>query len=225
VARSKILRDLINGTVGLGDALFRLKVILSDLENNEITKWINGEVAGYKSVDDVPDYRVLEGMAMGTYLVNGSFKYSNAQVPLEILISNDDINQILTTSITAGISIIENQLKNSSCDFGKIVPTAYCHSISNKDLQIINMNVVTSQTEIENIVAIVKNKLVDILIELDKKYDHLDEYDISEQLDANPDMKAQVVYNINNIIYNDSIEIGDGNKFTGSTIGHQIGGV
>lgn len=70
MARSNLLKDTVSGQVDLENILLRLKVILSDLEDKDILGWIEGELRGYSEEDIAPDYRIITGRAMGTYIVS-----------------------------------------------------------------------------------------------------------------------------------------------------------
>jgi len=54
------LKEIVNGSVSLETILMRLKVILSDLENDTIMSWVRGELEGY-SDRPLPSYRIFDG--------------------------------------------------------------------------------------------------------------------------------------------------------------------
>ena len=58
-------------------------------------------------------------------------------------------------------------------------------------------------------------------MELEKGFDNLDSLDISSQL--NVETKTQLTININNIVYDESIKIGDKNRVRNSPIGNILG--
>ena len=47
MAKSKVIKELANGTIDTLTALKRAKVLLYDLDNQEISDWINCEITGY----------------------------------------------------------------------------------------------------------------------------------------------------------------------------------
>ncbi|WP_269800869.1 AbiTii domain-containing protein [Bacillus sp. SN10] len=49
MARSQLLKDVVSGQASLENILLRLKVILSDLDNDLTMSWIQGELHGYDS--------------------------------------------------------------------------------------------------------------------------------------------------------------------------------
>lgn len=61
MARSQLLKDLVNGQETLENILLRLKVILSDLDNELIMNWIQGELQGFDTKEDIPTYRIKKG--------------------------------------------------------------------------------------------------------------------------------------------------------------------
>ncbi|PFQ75691.1 hypothetical protein COK15_15140 [Bacillus cereus] len=224
MARSQLLKDLVSGQVSIENILLRLKVILSDLDNDLIMSWIQGELHGYESGEELPAYRILKGSPVGTYLINGHAKYSNAQVPIEAVLGKEMIEQLITVNVKDSIKTLEEILNSESKEkYGKVVPTTICHGISNDDLQIIGMTIKCASNLISGIVSKVKSKLVDIIMELEKQYDNLDEMDIKSQVDEDNSKKEQVILNIEQIIFDESIKLGDKNKLSRSGIGHWFG--
>ncbi|MBB5149013.1 MULTISPECIES: AbiTii domain-containing protein [Ureibacillus] len=223
MARSQLLKDAVSGKESIENILLRLKVILSDLDNENIMNWVNGELQGYKDKESVPSYRILKGRIIGTYLINFSVKYKDAPVPLEFLISKEEIDELRTVRMTDGIATIQNILRGENREnYGFVIPTAYCHAISTDDFQIAGMRVRIGSNQLDGIVSCVKSKLVEVIMELEKEFENLDELDIRSQIKENESVK-QVIYNIENIIYDKSVKVGDKNKIERSRIGHLFG--
>lgn len=224
MARSQLLKDLVRGNECIENILLRLKVILSDLDNELIMNWIDGELQGYVK-EDVPSYRILKGELMGTYLLNYQFQYTNAPVPVEHVLDEERVNQLKTINITDSITALQNVLNDKNKEnYGKIIPTALCHYMSTEEFQIAGMRTIVASNQLDGIVSKVKSKLVDIVMELEKQFDNLDEMDIKSQVEENQYKKEKVVLNIEQIIYDGSIKLGDKNKFNKSRLGHWLGG-
>lgn len=224
MARSQLLKDVVSGQASLENILLRLKVILSDLDNDLIMSWIQGELHGYDSGEELPTYRVLKGSPVGTYLVNGSAKYTNAQVPIEAVLNKEMIENMITVNVQDSIKTLEEILNGKSKEnYGIVVPTSICHGISNYDLQIIGMTIKCASNLLSGIVSKVKSKLVDIIMELEKQYENLDEMDIKSQVDEDTSKKEQVILSIEQIIFDESIKLGDKNKLSRSGIGNWFG--
>lgn len=224
MARSELLKDLVAGQKTLENILLRLKVILSDLDNEVIMNWIQGELQGYDAKEDMPAYRIIKGQPMGTFIVNCSTQYTNSQVPLELLIPQEQIDQLITIHVKDSINTLQEVIdKGNDADYGKVVPTAFCHAISTEGLQIGSMRIKCPSNIISKIVANVKTKLVDVILELEKQYDNLDEMDIKSQVDEDTSKKEQVILSIEQIIFDESIKLGDKNKISRSGIGNWFG--
>lgn len=225
MSRSQLLKDLVSSTTSIENILLRLKIILSDLDNETIMNWVNGELEGYKEKENLPNYRILTGSPMGTFIVNRKFKYTDAQVPLESLLPNDLVGEIKTLHVHDGIATVQTILNGDNRDkYAKQIPTSFCHSISRDGLQIAGMNVMIPSNQLEGIVSHVKSKLVNIIMELERQFENLDDLDIRPQLGNDTSKKAQMIYNIEKIIYEGSIEMGDKNKIKNSKLGNFFGG-
>jgi hypothetical protein len=223
MGRSQLLKDAVSGKESIENILLRLKVILTDLDNENIMNWVNGELEGYKDKEYLPSYRVLKGNITGTYLVNYTTQYTDHPVPLDFLISKEKIEELKVLKTSDGIATIQNILQGGNREgYGSVIPTAYCHAISTDELQIAGMKVKVASNQLDGIVSRVKSKLVEVIMELEKEFDNLDELDIRSQIEENGAAK-QLIYNIENIIYDKSIKVGDKNKMDRSRIGHLWG--
>ncbi|WP_203334383.1 hypothetical protein [Planococcus beigongshangi] len=223
MARSQLLKDIVSGKEQLENILMRLKVILSDLDNEIIMNWVDGELRGYKDPKDIPPYRKLRGIPYGTFLVNFQTTYTEAQVPLEVLLDKETITNLCVLEFKDGIKAIENMLNGDNRNnIAKPISTAFCHKISVDELQIASMKVKFSSNQVDGLVSNVKSKLIEVIMELEKQFDNIEDLDIKEQIDDDSTKKSSVIYNIENIIYEGSIDMGDKNKIKGSRIGNLL---
>lgn len=221
MARSQLLKDAVNGKASLENIFFRLKVILSDLESDSIKKWIDGEIEGYKPDEELPSYRIIKGVITGTYLVNYEYQYENQPVPLTLLINDEERERKLHTMLFRdGIGTIQNFIESEKdTHYRKVFPPEFCSSISTEEIQIASMKITAPSNAMTGLLAQVKAKLVDVIMELEKEFDNLDDLDIRTQVQDN-DSVVQTVTHIEKIIFGSPIEIGDNNKFTRSGIGN-----
>ncbi|MCP1185042.1 hypothetical protein [Paenibacillus sp. 1781tsa1] len=223
MSRSQLLKDLVSGSITLENILLRLKIILSDLENEWIMEWVNGELEGFGEEDNLPKYRMLTGVPTGTFIVNGRAKYTNSQVPIESLLTLEEIEEIITIYLRDSVSTLQSILNSDKQGkYGKQIPTYECHYISKPHLQIASMNIVIPHNQLTDIVLKVKTKLLDVIMELEKRFTDLDELDIKSQI-QNDEAKEIIVNIIGQIIYEGSIDIGDNNHVKNSRIGKMSG--
>ena len=85
MAKSQIIKDLANGKVDTQTALKRTKVLLQDLENDDLLDWVNYEIEGYPDDVEIPDYRAIGGQLYGTYFkgsMANHITYNHVPLPL-----------------------------------------------------------------------------------------------------------------------------------------------
>lgn len=221
MAKSKIIKDLANSTVDTLTALKRTKVLLSELQDDELLSWVNNEIVGYSDDAPLPSYRQCSGMLKGSYF-KGSFAahmtYNNVSLPLGKM--PEDIKELLLKiEFRDGIDSLKELYesnKNQKGDLVKPVPADFYPMISkyNNDpyMIITSANVSFSAESINNIFSVIENKLLDILILLEKKFGILDELDIDAS-NLTTDQIKDITSQIRVIVFNDySITIGDNNK-------------
>lgn len=219
---SRLTKDLASSNVDLESVFFRLRIILNDIDDIDLMEWIKGEMSGYEDYNKLPDYRILHGEPIGTFFTDPRVKHSNVNVPVETILNSKEIDNIKKIALYMSISNIQRVLNSEERDSLSIqIPTAYCHSISTQQLQIIKMNIPISSVQLGDIISKVKNKLLQIILELEKRFDGLDDLDISFQL-KNDEEKQKLSSKFNQIVNNNYIEIGDGNKISNSEIGHLL---
>ena len=228
MAKSKIIKDLANGEVDTMTALKRAKVLISELQDNELLNWINQEISGYLIEATLPDYRIDEGNLLGSYLkgsMAAHMKYSNVSLPLGKM--PDDLRSKLSTlQFREGIEALKSLLESAKTDkdgqIGKIIPADFFGVIStyNKDpyMIITSAKVVIGVQHIQNIFSVIENMLLDILLLLEKEFGSLDELDIDVSCKTAEELQS-ISKEMHVLIYNDySVKVGDNNKIKESSI-------
>lgn len=222
MSRSAIIKELANGQVSLETAFLRLKVILSYLNNDLINLWIDKELNGYESHDELPSYRKTQGTAYGTVITGNRYngmKYTNALIPL-ISLSNEDRVALLQINIFQGISAIEKIIDEGDFEFAKPIGREITQIIeTGMNAHIASMQVKVEKTDILRVISTVKMRILDIFIGLEKEFGNLDDYDALAVISDNPNKIEKISNNIISIIYDNSVEIGDGNKIVKSNFG------
>lgn len=115
MAKSRIIKELANGTIDTQTALKRTKVLLQDLGNDDILQWVNYEVEGYPSGEDVPEYRRLSGQLYGSYFkgsIANHIKYTNVSLPLGNM-PEDARTVLLTCHITQGVEALKGMIEEN----------------------------------------------------------------------------------------------------------------
>lgn len=220
--RSKIIVEVANGSKNLTDALFELKILLSDLGNTEIVAWIDSELSGYKD-NNVPKYREFNGVLCGNVLQVGGGGLLKRQMVIPVKVDKLEYTKCrLKDNITA-IAGYEN--KEEKGEISMPVDMRIANLIADLELnelcQINNAWFKIPLSKYTDILNAVKSRVLDILLMLEKKYGNLDSYTIDFGKGEERDEISQIVINI---IYNDNgISMGDNNKISKSKVGGSDG--
>lgn len=81
-----LLREIqsaaIDSNTDLASLLRKCKVLAARLGSNEFKAWVDKELSGYKSVDGLPDYRILHVHSKGHFAGPFGSSISNADIPM-----------------------------------------------------------------------------------------------------------------------------------------------
>lgn len=227
MAKSKIIRDLANGEVDTIVTLKRAKVLVSDLNNDEISKWLDYEIAGYPAEAEIPSYRKTQGSLKGSYFKGSMVNHmiwTDVSIPLGKMPIKKQ-KELLCVEFRESVDALK-ELRDSGKQLAAEISADFFPAIAgyNDDpyMMITTARVVVAKHIISNIFSTVENKLLDVLLLLEKEFGSLDELDIDAKSKSEEEIR-----DINNrilvLVYNDnSISIGDGNKIKDSTIASKV---
>lgn len=218
MAKSKIIKELANNSISLDVALSRLFIIASDIGNDELQRWAECELHGYRKKNNLPEYRFAKNSIFKYSGINGSYEVTNAPLPLlEILKTEDPTTFHLP--ISDGISTIEGFVNNPAQDeVGRDLTWAAGMVYKMSGIQCYSIKQIVPMTVFEGILNSVKMLLMKIFINLDKTYGCLDDLDIDTN-SVLPEKVAETNTIINEYIFVDnSIKLGDKNKILDSTL-------
>lgn len=228
MAKSEIIKELANGTIDTQTALKRAKVLLQELDNDDVLRWINYEIEGYATDLDVPEYRKIGGQLYGSYFkgsMMSHMKYTHVPLPLGKM-PTESKQALLVTDITQGIETLKRMVTESEQSETKTLARGipadfypYIATCNNDPYMIItSASIELNMPQILNIFSKVESILLDILFYLEKQFGNLDELDI-DTTTKNEDEIKEIIEHIQVIIYNNhSVSIGDNNKIKDSTI-------
>lgn len=208
MAKSKIILELLSEDNSLENVLFRLKTILHGLEDKNMYQWINYEVKGYPDEVEVPQYRVI-GLTPIISFFDGRNSYKRLPAPVFHLLK-EELELVISHSERGGVgSLVDDK------DIG--IP--YDPYITQKLGEGIDRKVCVTEAfgrlpanVFAQIKANVKDKVLDILLDLEKKFGNLDDYDVLLNLGEQEKEEAK------SIIKN-YIRMGDNNIIKGSSLG------
>ncbi len=222
MARSEIIKDLIEEKTSLEQILLRVKALLFDLDNNTILEWVDNELTGYKRKEEVPAYRKIR--------VHPTFKrieqkgmnlitHNDESIPFHLIpegtLSEEILEKLLIFQDDRSLREIEKMEKNPELQNGSgVTCPPECNIILERIYprsKITNLHAILSVGSLTNILVNIKNKLLNMLLTLEREYGDLDKYDIFAG--RTKEEKEEASQKIIKII------IGDNNIITGSNLG------
>ena len=213
--RSQIIIDIIKNNIDVAQALEILDLLLENINDQKIKKWVNAEINGYDSDEELPKYRIVPANLSGT-IKTYTATISNYHIPISL----EEENKLNKHSVRSGINQIIQMAKaeNESKTHALCVPLniIYINSIACINGEVTHAELNLNLYAYTNILGSLKNKILSILKELEKQYGNLDDYYIDFENDSK---EKKVVNNITNIIFDKSIKIGDGNDISKSIVG------
>lgn len=109
---NEIIELLSSDTPILNNALFKTKVLLHKLGEKDLVLWVNSELNGYDSIDNLPEYRILTGSVLGN-ISNGAWRYTNLPLPISHL--DKKLRKYLETIyVTQSMAVLESYAKDDS---------------------------------------------------------------------------------------------------------------
>lgn len=206
----EIIELLSSSDRNLTDALVKTKIVLHKIGHKELIDWVNNELNGYPSEDQIPPYRVLPARVLAN-MTNISFQ-ANAH-PVPIMHLEDSYREILETAkMTESLSVLEKFSESDGGSLQRPIPmeanTLLGKSLT-KGTYIQSAWSEIQLTGITSILTQVRSRLLDFLLELNEKFpSELSDQEIKERA-ATTD--AENLFN--NAIFGDNttVIVGSGN--------------
>lgn len=172
-----IINELANIEKSVHGCLLKTKVLASRIKNAHLNEWVNHELNGYPSIEGLPDYRRdINGVIQANF-INGNMKYTNKTISVANI--DSDLELINFTDSISTIEQVVNDCKSPSLN---LILSPRIERIIEKDLQIhnpylhlVSASRVVSVSSVSNIIAQVRNRLLDFMLEIDSQYGSLTE--------------------------------------------------
>ncbi len=208
----KLINDIINELIdtdkSISSPLLKTKVLASRLQNEDLLNWVSNELKGYDNSSKLPNYRKYQGNITGTY-INGNMQYNDQPVPtiglkgeFEAFLHAMDFHQSISS-----LEILKGENKSGKLENtfpAEIVGLIQRNwrKMGNPYLQLINCKKTISVNAVVEILAFVRNNLLDFMLKIDSDFGNITEI---EELKTKKDEIATIM---NQTIINNS---GDGN--------------
>lgn len=211
----EIIEILSSEEPNITNALIKTKVLLFRLGEKDLTKWVNNELNGYESNDDIPPYRVAPAVVEANSM-NIAYSVNSHEVPTYHL--KDDLRDSIEkvkfgNSIAALESLVAGDKKTSGVR--KKIPMVYYGLLSEKlasDYKIQEAWSSVSNNSLVQILTEVRSRLLDFILELEDKIP--DKTTETELKGMSKSIDAKSLFNHTVIGDNATILLGDNNTQT-----------
>lgn len=178
MAKSIIVQQFLSNQISLQEVMERLLYIVIGLNDGATANWIKNELYGYKSNSDTPEYRVFSLTPMGSYLV-GNLHYQNMAL-MTIGVPDDLLDAWNHHHHNAPLSTITSQIeaiKGGNKIMIPIPPEFFVYFNKNTNGHVTNANLLISEFDLENIVAQIRTRVIELLSLLETNLGCLDDFD------------------------------------------------
>ena len=179
---NEIIELLSSEAPNLNNALFKTKVLLHKLGENNLVQWVNSELNGYSSIENLPGYRILTISILGNFS-NGAWRYSGQPIPISH-IDKELRKRLEITHLTQSIAVLESYANDESGLRIQIPPELY-PALSKGftgGYNVENAWGLHSAGSMLQVITEVRSRLLDFILELsDKIPEELNENEMKEK--------------------------------------------
>jgi hypothetical protein len=181
----KLINDIINELIdtekSISSPLLKTKVLASRLQNANLLNWVSNELKGYSKEKELPEYRKHRGTITGCY-INGTMQYNNQPI-VTIGLSNESLENLHSMNFSQSISTLESLKKGKKSSTLEHSFSAEWVSIIQSNwrkrgapyLQLINCKTSIAVNSVDEILAFVRNNLLDFMLQIDAEFGNITE--------------------------------------------------
>lgn len=178
---SDIINELIDTDKTISSPILKAKVFASRIQNKELLNWLNKELGGYSTSEELPEYRVYKCHLMGSY-ININMKYTNVSIGTNGL-DEDIYNNLNYMSFYQSINSLEQDIaENNSGSLTQELPAELISYIGdnirkngNPYYNLIDARKTLSISALNEILSVVRNKLLDLVLKIDEEFGNISE--------------------------------------------------
>lgn len=167
----QLREDIIDSRTDLASVLRRAKVLAVNLQYKEFEEWVDYELNGYINVDVAPDYRYVTPRNIGHLLGPFGAQIRNAPIP-PLVLPNLVRKHAEKVCLRQGVHALEILLKDNLQIVARW-PENYIAASSNcfeGGYVLVDAWQEFTKGQIEQILDTIRNKLLNFILELEKRY-------------------------------------------------------
>lgn len=199
MVRSKIIKNILGNDKSITASLQEFLVLVNELDNSKLNRWIKNELEGYYCNDELPDYRKNLPYRIIYSGINGRMQMTNQPLPLNAFGENS--KEIASVNF-CGNSILELEnnkdglLGRDLSSFSKLV-------FKETGIACYKIEMIFGKNVSDLIISNVKTKILESLLILEKEYGNLDSFYIDYE-EFSEEKSTLVNNKIETIIFSDN---------------------
>ena len=173
--RSRIIKDIVEETGPISKSMKQLLVLARDVGNKQIERWVEDELLGYHNTHDTPIYRRFQSELFRYSGINGQFRVHNNPLPMGLL-SEEMYNSIRDIYICEDLgSVYQYAIESKNGMRDLTLPASGIAARTNQMEQCESIKQIVPSSFYQSVIAIVKNKMIIILCEIENECGCLDD--------------------------------------------------
>ena len=190
-----LLQELTDSRTPLSDILRKCKILANNFRNPDFEFWINSELNGYHQDQELPDYRKIPIHAKGTFI---NFAYKTTTIIPPSCLEDEYKEWATLAEITESVDSIEDMVRSDNHEFGVPWPGDLIAILQRKQIlegyTIISGWKVIPRGNFLGILAIIRTKILDFILELNEQIPEFKDLDLLSSLNETQVEKATQIY-------------------------------
>lgn len=170
------------------------KLLAARISHQEFAQWVDHELNGYPTVDELPDYRVVGVDSYGSFI--GAFRRADKlQIPVSVLpkeIQNQYRNAYMGSSISAYTALLEGEKSSSVQEPWPVALAVHHASKLTPDMQCISAWKEIPIGAVVRLMDSVKTRVLGFAIDLEREAPNAGELPIGSQPPLSPEKMTQI---------------------------------
>lgn len=164
-----IIEILSNENCNLENALINTKILLHKMGEKSLLPWINNELNGYDNLDNLPNYRKIDCIVLGSFQ-NYTTRYTNQILPIMHL-NEKELNFFTKINYTDSISSIED-ISSKEDHIYFAIELEFAPLLMKKidpSFSVINLKRQVSKSKFLAVRTQIRSRLLDFILDISEK--------------------------------------------------------
>ena len=176
--KSQLIKNIVTDKITIEQALNVLYLLACDINDRTTIEWVTKELNGYANDQDLPEYRIVKSAHFTYSGINSRFQVTNVTFPIE-WIPRDSLEEYCTFKERENIrAILQYSTEKSGMKVDHSYLAGYVNKVSDGMVACTSIHQNISQAFFIGICQTVKTRIIQTLMDMEKKYGSLDDLEV-----------------------------------------------